>query len=342
LEVFAKMPEIDKQAYYEFSADKKGLPKHIIEKDFWVCWTLKQLFALPDIGEQLIFKGGTSLSKAYHLIKRFSEDIDISIDKKYLGFIGERDPEGVSSNKKQQILIRELADTCSCFVQNKLKEELYSQFSRELNSTKMNWHLDIDTVDVDRQTLLFYYPTLSPKTNDTYVRSIVKIEFGARGAKDPYNICNISPFMMEEIADSKIMSSVKIKTLAAERTFWEKATILHMYANWPTNKIVPLRQSRHFFDFYKLLQSDIKTHAMDDLNLLKRVAEHKKIYFRAGWANYENAKEGSLTLIPPDAILHALENDYRQMKEMFYGHAISWSEIILQIKNFQSAFNNRD
>jgi hypothetical protein len=339
LDSFANKPEIDKQVYYEFTADKKGLPKNIIEKDFWVCWSLKQLFSLPDIGEHLIFKGGTSLSKAYQLIERFSEDIDISIDKKYLGFIESRDPENSSSKKKQQALIKDLADECSYFVQNKLKSELDSQFSRELNSIDVDWKIEIDSSDIDQQTLLFYYPTLSQKTIDAYIRPAVKIELGARGAGNPFNICNISPFIKEDIPDAHTISTVQVKTLAAERTFWEKATILHMYANWPENKILPLRQSRHFFDFYKLIKSNIRNLAAQDVRLLKDVAEHKKIYFRAGWANYDNAKKGTLNLTPQKIVLKSLENDYIQMKEMFYGEQVSWDNIITEIKKFESEFN---
>lgn len=337
---FANLPESDKQAYYEFTADKKGLPKNIIEKDFWVCWTLKQLFSLSDIGENLIFKGGTSLSKAYQLIERFSEDIDISIDKKYLGFIEDRDPENASSKKKQQTLIKELAEECSGFVQNKLKNKLDSQFLEELNSTDIDWYIEVDPSDVDRQTLLFYYPTLSQNTFDSYIRPAIKIELGARGAGNPFNVCKISPFIKEDIPDEQFTSTIKIKTLAAERTFWEKATILHMYANWPENKVLPLRQSRHFFDFYKLVKSNIKHITAQDVSLLENVAEHKKIYFRAGWANYDNARKGTLNLIPPHIVLKALENDYKQMKEMFYGEPVSWDKVISEIKKFESEFNS--
>ena len=112
-----------------------------------------------------------------------------------------------------------------------------------------------------------------------------------------------------------------------------------MYAHWPENKILPLRQSRHFFDFYKLIKSDIKNIAVQNTSLLQRVAEHKKIYFRSGWVNYENATKGTLNLIPQDVVRKSLENDYMQMKEMFYGDPVNWNNIIGEIKNFESEFN---
>ena len=195
MDTFANKSEQDKQMYYEFTADKKGLPKNIIEKDFWVCWTLKQLFNLPRIGEHLTFKGGTSLSKAYQLIERFSEDIDISIDKKYLGFIEDRDPDNVLSKKKQQKLIKELADACAFFVRDILKNDLNSTFSKALSFVEAEWSIEVDSADIDGQTLLFYYPTLTSTIIDTYIRPSIKIELGARGAGNPFNICKISPFI---------------------------------------------------------------------------------------------------------------------------------------------------
>lgn len=341
MEIFANKSEKDKQAYYEFTADKKGLPKNIIEKDFWVCWTLKQLFAIPGIGEYFIFKGGTSLSKAYQLIERFSEDIDISIDKKYFGFEEHLDPENVFSKKKQQVLIKELANTCSYFVQERLKTTLEVQFSQTLDAIDVDWSIEIDVNDPDKQTLLFYYPTLSQNAMNAYIRPAIKIELGARGAGNPFTICEISPFIKEDILNSSIVLPIKIKTLAAERTFWEKATILHMYANWPENKKLPLRQSRHFFDFYKLITSNVKNLAEQDTNLLKSVAQHKKIYFRSGWADYDKARKGSLNLCPQNGLLKSLENDYKQMREMFYGEPVSWESIITEIKKFESEFNGR-
>lgn len=271
---FANKTDSDKQAFFELASDRKGLPEQIIEKDFWVCWTLKQLFSLPSIGDNLIFKGGTSLSKAYNLIERFSEDIDISINKNYLGFTSERDPELAPSNKKQQLLIKNLSSACRDFVGNDLKTKLQELFSRALSDVRTPWDITIDPDDVDGQSLLFHYPTLKANHENDYIRRAVKIELGSRGGHEPTAIATIIPFIEELIPNTLIEPKIQIKTLAAERTFWEKATILHMYSHWPEMKKLPERQSRHFFDFYKLLQSDVRQSARNTPDLLHKVAKH--------------------------------------------------------------------
>lgn len=339
MDQFANKAEEDKRAFFELASDRKGLTEQIIEKDFWVCWTLKKLFSLPTIKDHLIFKGGTSLSKAYGLIERFSEDIDISIDKMYLGFTGELDPEMAPSHKKQQLLIKMLSKACSEFVQNELKVKLQKAFQKSLSGVDANWHIVIDPNDVDGQSLLFHYPTSKTDHANSYVSRAVKIELGSRGGREPTEITTITPFVEELIPNTLLDPKAQIKTLAAERTFWEKATILHMYSHWPELKRLPERQSRHFFDFYKLLQSDVRHSAIANLDLLNTVSRHKKIYFRAGWANYDNAIQGRLSLVPPEQVLHLLKNDYERMQDMFYGEPIAWDVILNEIEVFQHEFN---
>jgi hypothetical protein len=133
--------------------------------------------------------------------------------------------------------------------------------------------------------------------------------------------------------------NAEIRVLNIERTFWEKATILHQYAHYPDNKTVPERQSRHYFDFYCLLNSDGKTKALDNIDLLEKVAAHKNIYFKAAWANYLTAKKGSLKHIPEEKVMKAMEADYKAMNEMLAGEVPSWDDIIKKIKKFQTEIN---
>lgn len=304
-----------------------------------MCWTLKHLFSLPKLGEHLIFKGGTSLSKAYNILERFSEDIDISIDRNYLGISGNLAPESAPSNKKQQALIQQLANTCKLFVQSDLLRQLNDKFLLSLSDIDEPWNIKLDTNDKGGQSILFYYPSQKQNTLNAYIQPAVKIELGARGADNPTKQCAITPFIEELIPGTLTEDSTQIKTLAAERTFWEKATILHMYAHWPDNKILPERQSRHFFDFYKLLLSETKQLAASDPALLEQVALHKKIYFRAGWAHYNQAIKGTLSLMPSEPVLTALENDYNKMHAMFYGETVSWKTVLNEIQYFEHEFN---
>lgn len=339
MDAFAKRAIEDKEPFFELAASRTGFSKDIIEKDFWVCWTLKHLFSIPEIGGHLIFKGGTSLSKAYKIIERFSEDIDISVSKHYLGFKDDLDPACATSTNKQRQLIKELSLACQEFVQNKLRDSLSESFSKILDSVKEPWKIEPDETDPDKQTLLFYYPTFNLDQRKKYIKRMVKIELGARGGLEPKNECPIASYAAEASPQIFEESAAMITTLAPERTFWEKATILHMYSNYPENKSIPERQSRHFFDFYRLLQSYVKENAVNMPELLRQVSEHKKIYFRAGWAKYEEAVQGSLRLVPNATALKALENDYNMMKEMFYGEVVQWDAIIEEIRSFEEEFN---
>ncbi|WP_293573645.1 nucleotidyl transferase AbiEii/AbiGii toxin family protein [Phaeobacter sp.] len=149
-------PEQRDEAFQEAAA-QLGLSKAIVEKDFWVCWSLKQLFALPSFGDHMIFKGGTSLSKAYDVIHRFSEDVDLSLDRTQLGFEGDRDPENPDlSGKKQKQLLQELQDAAEAEVSGPLLAEIQVAFDASLDQ---GFSLTVDPGDA--QTLLFAYPSLS-------------------------------------------------------------------------------------------------------------------------------------------------------------------------------------
>ena len=217
--------------------------------------------------------------------------------------------------------------------------KLQEVFSKSLNDVKTPWHLELDPDDVDGESLLFHYPSPNANQNNNYIRRVIKIELGSRGGREPTSVATITPFIEELIPNTLSEPNIQIKTLAAERTFWEKATILHMYSQWPENKKLAERQSRHFFDFYKLLQSQVKGSASNAPNLLQKVAMHKKVYFRAGWANYDTAIQGKLQLMPAPNILNLLKNDYNRMQDMFYGEPVAWNDIIAEIANFQREFN---
>ncbi|MCB0308582.1 MAG: nucleotidyl transferase AbiEii/AbiGii toxin family protein [Bdellovibrionales bacterium] len=323
--------------YYEQTASKINLPTHMIEKDFWVCWTLKTLFSLDELNKHLTFKGGTSLSKVFGLIERFSEDIDLSIEKSFLGFHGELDPANAPSNKKRQALIKDLGDACRTYVQNTLQTMLEKEISSIIPS-EYSWVLKIDPDDPDQQSLIFEYPKII-EASPTYVKSSIKIEMGARAEHWPVGIYTITPYVTELKTDILTDMDTNIRTLNVERTFWEKATILHMYAHYPEGKIVPTRQSRHFYDFYRLLNSEAKDIALENKDLLSKVAQHKMLYYPAKWANYEAAEKEALRLIPQAEVVDQLEKDYRQMSDMIYGEIPSWKNILSEIQSFEKQFN---
>jgi predicted nucleotidyltransferase component of viral defense system len=275
-----------------------NVTESIIEKDFWVCFTLKLLFSIDELKEHLTFKGGTSLSK---------------------------------------ILVDELAQKCSEYVKDQLLDMLKKEIIPYLNKDDI-WKMEIDPEDKDQQTILFYYPTLF-ETKASYVKKHVKIEIGARSDHWPVSMKPLNSYAEEKFPDLGEKTETLIRVLNAERTFWEKATILHKYSHFPQDKMVPVRQSRHYYDFYCLLNSDIKEIAINDLELLDKVVLHKSLYFKSAWANYTTAKKGTMKIITNKEILGAMEKDYQAMSEMFFKTPPSWTEIVKALSKFEKEFN---
>ena len=154
---FAKLPPPERQPYFVEAAAPMKLPPELIEKDFWVCWTLQRLFNLPEVGPHLTFKGGTSLSKVYHLIDRFSEDIDITISRDFLGFGGENDHAKAPSKSKRKERLEALKQNCRHYIETKFKDALEREIAAHLLAD-VPFRLRMDDKDPDHQTLLFAYP----------------------------------------------------------------------------------------------------------------------------------------------------------------------------------------
>ena len=213
---------------------------------------------------------------------------------------------------------------------------LTNAISAKLGTNK-GWQLLADSDDPDSKTLLFEYQ--SKKSNADYMRPIVKIEVGARSEHWPVSDHIIHSYTKEALREKIHEPETKIRVLNAERTFWEKATILHQYVHLPPAKRIPPRISRHFYEIFRLLNSPIKKKALEELILLERVANHKSIYFASGWAKYGTARKGTLKLIPPTHILKELQKDYGQMESMIFREIPSWKLILKTIEQFEEEFN---
>jgi hypothetical protein len=335
MEQFANdTPELRNEAFQEAAA-QLGMSKAIIEKDFWVCWSLKKLFKLPAFGEQMIFKGGTSLSKAYDVIHRFSEDVDLSLDREQLGFVGDRDPDGPDlSGKKQKKLLQELQEVAEDAVGGQLLAEIQTAFDDNLEP---EFTLSVDPNDA--QTILFAYPSMAGNVAG-YIQPIVRFEFGARGVQLPAEQIDIAPYLHQAFPDLLTDGQVGVKVLGVERTFWEKATILHMLFHQDAAKPLADRMSRHYYDMAQLIGHEAKDCALQSLDLLTQVAHHKSVFFKSAKANYEGAKPGSLRLTPNDGLTAALRKDYAGMREMIIGDVPTFDEILAKIETFEAEINS--
>jgi hypothetical protein len=330
------LPKDDRERFFKMASKANDMPFEIVEKDYWVVWILERLFSLEKMKPYLTFKGGTSLSKVYGLIDRFSEDIDLSIEKTFFGF-GSSDPENAPSKKKQRVILDHLSQTCSEYVQTRLLGELKESIAAKLGTTE-EWKVFLDQEDPDAQTLLFEYPSKTLKAG--YIRPLVKIEMGARSEHWPVSEHKIESYVKKALQEKVHEPEIRVRVLNAERTFWEKATILHKYAHLPEHKKLPSRISRHFYDFFRLLNSATKHKALAESSLLERVAIHKSIYFASSWASYETARKETLKLFPPARILEELEKDYAAMRAMFFREVPGWELILKTIREFEEEFNS--
>jgi hypothetical protein len=341
----ALLPADDRAALFGETAAGRGVADTIIEKDFWVCWSLRRLFGLPKgTTATLVFKGGTSLSKAFGAIRRFSEDIDLSFDRAELGYTGDRDPEKEGISKKQAArLIDDLVGDVERHIAEKLLPALRAAIVEQLGEpTNGEWSLEIDAGDA--QTVNFHYPTALPAAEYegmAYITPRVKFELGARGDPWPTEEKVIRPYAADDYPDFFAEPDTSVTVLSAPRTFWEKATALHAEAHRPAESPTPQYFSRHYYDLAMLLDTDEGQAAVADLDLLAQVAQHKAIFFRSGWASYETARPGTLRLMPDEARIKDLRADYRAMASMMFDQTPpSFDDILARIAALEETINS--
>jgi predicted nucleotidyltransferase component of viral defense system len=335
MNTYINLPAEEKRLYCEQAQSQLGFLPATIEKDFWVCWTLRELFYLPEWGTQLTFKGGTSLSKAWKLIQRFSEDIDIVIDRGFLGFGHDNSPEIGANEEKIKARLRDLRKVCSKRIRSDLFPRLEERFQSALPAD-LSWSLDIawEDEDPDQQTLLFQYPTVFPAVS-AYLRPVVKIELGARSDHEPSSMATICPFLAETFPKQFPESSFQVTTLTAERTFLEKIMLVHEETFRPAGKVRQKGMARHYYDLWVLITKGVGSRAIQDPALFHQVAEHRKIYFQYRWMDYETLKPETIRLKPLASQIQSWREDYNDMqREMFAGEVPPFDEMMDLISDF--------
>ena len=258
---FLKATPQDRRDVFLNAAARLGTPEQYVEKDFWVTWTLDVLFnGLPTGHPRFLFKGGTSLSKAYGLISRFSEDIDITVFREDLGQAVSVPELEAMSRKKRQARLDAIKNACRDYIQNTLARqftEIAQQAFADSNIEPNDPTIAVDSDDPDGQSLLFWYPTVTTRHGD-YIRPAVKIESGAKSALDPHDELRIVPYVSEDVPRLRL-AAAGVTTVVAERTFWDKIIILHGVRNWFERRGVlrgqGQRVSRHYYDAHRIFQS---------------------------------------------------------------------------------------
>ena len=322
------------------AAARLGTAVQNVEKDFWVCWTLDALFnGLPASGPRLLFKGGTSLSKAFRLISRFSEDIDITVFRDDLGQgVEAADLDGLSG-KKRRARLDAIRDACQSYIAGPLTTQFTDIAATAI--PRERFRLEADPDDKDGQTLLFWYPAVTAAKGD-YIRAAVKIEAGAKSALDPHVAATVTPYVAADLADLDLAVR-NVTTVQPERTFWDKVIILHGLRQWYDRRQElrheGQRVSRHYYDIHRLAQAEGAQAWQADHGLATDCATHARLFFGSPDLGLDSAAVGTFTLIPDDAMHDALGRDYAAMSGMIFGDIPPLDTVLASVATLQEAIN---
>lgn len=308
------------------AAFNMGISDAIMEKDFWVCFFLDVLFHQSQDATHFCFKGGTSLSKGYHAIRRFSEDIDLILDWRLLGY--SRDgPYDKRTNTQQEAFNDVVNGQTEEYLATSLMPNLKSLTEKYVGEP-IRFYIE----ENDRQTICIVYPRLF---RDSYVIPEIRLEIGALAVWTPFTDTTIQPYAAERYSRQFKQAGTVIRTLQAKRTFWEKAVILHKEAHRVKGK-VPERYARHYYDLYMLSQTPTMDEALADVELLNTVASFNQKFYHSSWAQYEDATLEKIRLMPSSETTARLAEDYHRMQDVLFGNKPSFDVIMEGLGKLES------
>ena len=333
-------PPRDRLDLFLAAANRLGAPVGLVEKDFWVCWTLDALYRERPAGEpRLLFRGGTSLSKAFGLIQRFSEDIDITVFREDLDAPASVADLEALSNKKRRARLDAIRDACRAYITGPLRSFLAEQLA---DATAGVGRVEIDETDPDGQTLLIRYPEAGPR-DAAYVRPVVRVECGAKSALDPNRPVDIRPYVNEEAAAFDLVIG-DVTTIDPTRTFWDKIMIAHGLRRWYERRGV-LRQegqrvSRHYYDLHCLPGSEVGTTALADRELGRDCARHARTFFDRPDYDLASAIPSTFSVAPTNALIDALGRDYANTTAMIFGEPPGFEDILASVDWIERTLNS--
>lgn len=333
--------EADRRDLFLAAANRLGTPLGNVEKDFWVCWTLDQLYHERGSDQpRLLFKGGTSLSKAHGLIKRFSEDIDVTVYRDDLGEAATVDELEAMSGKKRQTRLDTIRDACSAYITGPLRADLEGRLAE---ATDGAGQVEIDKSDRDGQTLLVWYPSLE-HDKASYIKPAVRIESGAKSALDPNGMATVTPYVADELTELDLAVTA-VTTIDAERTFWDKIVIAHGLRSWFDRRSVlkneGQRISRHYYDLHCLADTTLGREAMTNDELGSDCVRHARMFFNRPDFDLASAVKGGFHLVPAKEMREALRRDYAATEAMIFGKAPAFDEIIASTEKIEAMVNGQ-
>lgn len=302
--------------YFNTTAQNLGINPEQIEKDYWVCFILNYLFYLCELKDAFLFKGGTSLSKSYQAINRFSEDVDVVIDWRLLDY-DFSEPILNRSKNQQNRFIKDSYQRLDNFLQHTLLPMMQRDLEKLVHE-KFKLYIDHQTYSIH-----FVYPTMIKENEfafyNKYIRKEVKIELGPLAPWIPHETTTIRPYIAEDFPDAFEDDAVFVRTVAIEKTFWEKASILHQEVHRPADLAIPNRYARHYYDVYML---SISPHKEKFFNTTEYFAESLQFtlkFYPRSWLNkIEDMSIENIRLVPDKSRFEVIQQDYNDMKSMFF------------------------
>lgn len=319
--------ELLKEAIDKY-VERSYIDSFIVEKDLWNCYFLDYLFNRSKYKDFFIFKGGTSLSKCYDLINRYSEDLDVVLDSSIFGINLEEKMEVLASRNQKEKYIDDVNEKAMDFIEKELIPQMQEDCEKELNKELV--------FDLDKENLAFFvtYPRTSVYN---YVSPTIKIEMSSLSAIIPFEIKKVEPYINAVVID-EYKTEFNVKCMMPKRTFWEKALILHQEAN-RVNGAFPSRYSRHYYDLYQIYNSDIWNETKNDLKLLDEVRKFTITFYNRSWSKFEEAKPGTFKLVPNEKYIDELRKDYELMSQMIFGDKPTFEEVMLIIAKIEKEIN---
>ena len=332
-EPYLSLKAAEQKEILQTVAARLGRQAAVLEKDICVCWVLQTLFSIPG-HHPMAFKGGTSLSKVYGIIDRFSEDVDITLD--YRHFDDDFDPfsEGASKTK-----IRQFSDRLKSCVKSYTHDVVVPALSAEAGALATSGQHKI-RVDDGGEKVWFGYPS-AVENREGYLTSEVLLEFGSRNVIDPNEQHEVGPDVAA-LTQGVDYPPAAVTVLSPSRTFWEKATLIHVECNRGRLRNSPERLSRHWYDVTCLARHPASKAAISKRTLLEDVVRCKKVFFGASYANYDECLSGRLRLIPDDDGMLGLKADYAKMLSagMFNVDPPKFDTVVEQIRDIETEVNH--
>ena len=328
---FTDLQEIERIKYIDGLTLEYNLSTIAIEKDWWISAILRALFALP-YADNLSFKGGTSLSKCYNLIERFSEDIDIAVYREFLGFGG--------TLSKSQINDKLRRAACSF-----LREKLQFDVAKELENQGIKTNLFSVKVNItsisttDPEIVEIHYQSLFPESN--YLKPIVKLEISGRSMNEPLRKIALQSFIDETYSDKVFAEKpFEVNAVVPERTFLEKICLLHEEFAKPQELMRTERMSRHLYDLVRMCDARIAEKALSNKELYQNIVEHRRTFISLKGFDYDTLSPEKICIIPPESVIYQWQKDYETMQEtMIYGESLRFNKLIDKIKQLNEKIN---